>query len=204
MKYILLILFLLPVVAKAQFTKGDVYVGGTLNGSFNKNAAKEIAPYRTFTDSRSIWISPLAGFFLSDRFALGAKLGLGLSKSENESTFNNSTAKSRSYAVGTVGRYFFPINEKFMFALTGIVNYSRTRDEYQANDSEADVNKYYLLSLNINPTFLYFPSRRWGFEANIGNIGYGHFHHLGEGRSSDSFQARYGSISLGVAYYIRK
>lgn len=195
----LFIFFVLPAMATAQFTKGDAFLGGTVSGSLGNNSSDNSMN----TKSRDLRIAPIVGFLISDRFALGGKLEFGLSKNISETSSSQITSTNKNYGVGAMGKYFFPLSEKFMFALTGNIYYSRSHFENQSNGGVVNDIKGYTLGLTVNPTFLYFPSKRWGFEANIGSIGYTHYQDLSRNFSHDNFQATYGSISLGVAYYFR-
>ncbi|HEY5751470.1 MAG TPA: hypothetical protein VIU12_35670 [Chryseolinea sp.] len=198
MKSIFFILLLvLPVLAMAQFHKGDIFIGGSFNTGYSKQLKND--RYIGYTQT-SISIYPQAAVFLTPRFALGGTLGFGGS----HAAYDNSDSYSRSYGVGALGRYFLLAREKFSIALTGSVTYNRTRLKSESDLGYNNVAKMYSLDASIKPTFLFFPSPRWGFEASVGSLLYTHEQNLSTNSNSDEFSARYGTISLGVAYYFRK
>jgi hypothetical protein len=197
MKKLLFILSLiLPTLAQAQFHKGDSFLGGSFSAGYVKRIKSQYAGYT----QTSLSVYPQAAIFLTPRFALGGTLGFGGSHTgDDDSDYN-----SRSYGVGALGRYFLLAKEKFAIALTGGITYNRERTKRESDDGYEDVTKTYSLGASFRPTFLYFPSPRWGFEASVGTISYTHEQNLSNERTTDDFHADYGNISLGVAYYFRK
>jgi hypothetical protein len=198
MKKLLLILpLLLPVLVNAQFRKGDAFIGGTFNAGYSKRLKDEqIAGYTQVSFSSY----PQVAVFLTPRFALGGTLGFGGA----HTTYESSDYSSRTYGVGALARYFLLAGEKFSIALTGTALYDRTRSKYETDFGDHNVMKMYSLSASVRPTFLYFPSPRWGFEASVGTLTYTHEQNLSRENKTSNFTASYGSISLGVAYYFRK
>jgi hypothetical protein len=196
-KLLLIFLLFLPALAKAQFHKGDAFIGGTFNVGYNKRVKSDQSTGYTQT---SLSIYPQAAIFLNSRFALGGKLGFGGS----HLAYDNSDYYNRSYGVGAFGRYFLLAREKFSIALTGTVTYDRTRTKNEFDFGDKYVTKMYSLGASIRPAFLYFPSPRWGFEASVGTLSYTHDQNLSYKNKTDNFNASYGDISLGVAYYFRK
>ena len=203
-KKILLILLCIPAMANAQFSKGDVFLGGNVTGSFFHNSQPGNA---TKNSGNSISVYPNIGFFVNERFAVGAQLGLSHSKNEYTGNTYSQNSRANGYSVGALGRYFFPISPTFMFAISGNVYYSRSKNRTENTnvDSESNVTtKDYQTGLQVSPTFLFFPSSHWGFEASIGSLGYAHSQGLSNNSKQDNVTANYGSVYLGVAYYFRK
>ncbi len=79
------------------FSQGDILVEGNLGfGSTNDKNTEEKANSFVFT--------PKAGFFLTDKFAVGAQLGYSSNKEEVSGT---DTSKSSAFSAGVFGRYYF-------------------------------------------------------------------------------------------------
>ncbi|SHH89976.1 hypothetical protein SAMN04488109_5930 [Chryseolinea serpens] len=213
MKKIFFLLLLTPAVVKAQFSKGDAFLGGNVSGSYYHYAPVEnqrnLNYYRNTNYSYSL--SPIFGFFTSKRFALGGNIEIGRTSTTNVYGTNLNSVKSQSTdgSVALLGRYFFTFNEKFLFALTGDVFYSKSQTTNKSADGTETTDKSNSSGVHVKPTFLFFPSRRWGFEASIGSIEFVHSKTV-RGQSvmgdtkNDDFKATYGAISLGLAYYFRK
>jgi len=186
-----------PFLAKAQFSKGDIFIGGNASAGYNRQL--ENGPDTKQHGSR-FSISPNAAVFVSPRFALGGALSVYRSHNQNSSY----DAYSRIYGVGVLGRYFLLAKEKFSIALTGTVGFNRTINKIKYSYSDASTGKSYSLVAAIRPTFLFFPSPRWGFEASVGTVSYSHGQSLSQDSKADNFNAGYGNFTLGVAYYFRK
>ena len=207
MKKIFFLLLFAPVLTKAQFNKGDVFLGGNVSVYYSHKAATENGVNSPHSTSYSYALSPTVGFFTSERFALGGNIQYSRAVAEDIDETNLQKNHSTTGSLAVFGRYFFPVNEKFSFALTGDIFYSRSKSDSEyvnANFNSQSANKYYSTGVHIKPTFLYFPSRHWGFEASIGSLQFIHDQSFTYNSKSDKFTVTYGTISLGVAYYFRK
>lgn len=207
-KNILLILLCIPAMANAQFSKGDIFLGGNVTGS-NSHASQPGNGnfYYNKNSTRSFSVYPTMGYFVNERFAVGGQLGFQHSVTEYTGNSLSQTNRTNGYSVGVLGRYFFPISSTFMFALTGDVYYSRNKNRVEntnAGSESESTSKAYETGLQIIPTFLFFPSSHWGFEASIGSLGYAHSQNLSNSSKQDNVTLNYGYVSLGVAYYFRK
>lgn len=79
------------------FEKGNVIVEGNL--SFNSTNNKN-----TEVKTNNFEFNPKAGYFLTDKFALGLQLEVGSFK---EKTAGTETDKSSNFNAGVFGRYYF-------------------------------------------------------------------------------------------------
>lgn len=91
------------LVTKAQtfgFKKGDVILEGALsvNSSDNKN---------TEMKQSSFALSPKAGYFISDKAAVGVRLTYSENKTTNYSGTNDIYDKTNTMGAGIFGRYYF-------------------------------------------------------------------------------------------------
>jgi len=86
------------------FSEGDVFVEGNLATSSSNDKNTE-------TKINSFEFNPKAGYFLSDKFAVGVELGIGSGKTTVAGT---NTSKSSNFNVGAFGRYYFlEVGERF-------------------------------------------------------------------------------------------
>lgn len=93
----------LTVASQAQefgFEKGNFIVEGNFNSSNtnNKNTKEKNASFN---------FTPKAGYFVTDKIAVGVELGFGQDK---KTTFNNdikTVATDKAFGVGAFGRYYF-------------------------------------------------------------------------------------------------
>ena len=86
------------------FSGGDLFVEGNIATTSSNDKNSE-------TKGSSFEFNPKAGYFLSDKFAVGVELGIGSGKTTVAGT---DTAKSSNFNVGAFGRYYFlELGERF-------------------------------------------------------------------------------------------
>jgi hypothetical protein len=105
--------------------------------------------------------------------------------------------------VSFFAKKFFMVSDKFLFALKGDIQYGRGSNK-SANRYSKEKEKSHSINTAVKPTFIFFPSSRWGIEAGIGSLGYFYKHGLASDYNDKGFSANFGSISLGLNYYFRK
>ncbi len=79
------------------FSEGDVFVEGSLSSTSSNDKNSD-------TKTSSFEFNPKAGYFLSDKFAVGVELGIGSGKTTVAGT---NTSKSSNFNFGAFGRYYF-------------------------------------------------------------------------------------------------
>jgi len=206
-----------PCFAFAQFSKGQVYVGGTLSTSLQSSTGNGTPPSSNLSKDNSLSISPTIGFFLSPRIALGGSVTYSSSYQEYDGlSFNQSTGtlinafqknKTNSIGINSFTRYYIPISNSFYFSLQGQINFTRGNSESKyGTDTQETIQEtpYYSLGLNFKRVFIFFPSPKWGIEASVGSLGYSYTRYLPDVSSTNSFSLNAGSFSFGLAYYFAK
>jgi hypothetical protein len=127
----LTLLLLLAFYAPAQTEQGDWLVGGELG-------------FRTVESNSNFNFSPSAGWFILKNFAVGANLGIDLSKSGD--------TKTRNWGFGPFARFYFPgetLRPFLRVSLDGL----RRRTETAGFTSTVKGNGYFLglgLAIFIN------------------------------------------------------
>lgn len=127
----LVLLLLLVFHVQAQTEKGDWLVGGELG-------------FRTVESNSNFNFSPSAGWFILNNFALGANLGIDLSKTGD--------TKFRSWGLGPFMRFYFP-GETFRPFVRASWEGLRRRTETSGVSSTVKGNSYFLglgLAIFIN------------------------------------------------------
>lgn len=79
------------------FTEGNVLVEGNLGFNSTKDNNSDVK-------TNSFIFSPKAAYFLTDKFAVGAQVGVGSSTTE---TAGVDTSKGTDFSAGVFGRYYF-------------------------------------------------------------------------------------------------
>jgi hypothetical protein len=200
MKSALCFLLLLTChLCTAQFAKGDKFIGGgysaTVRNSSNGNG--EDSNYRSFQ------IYPQLGYFLNERYAVGG--GISYFSALNENDYGQGTYQNyrdRGVGIHAFAKRYFTIAEKFFFSVGGTASYDRSRSKVE-NGSAESTRKGYVISLNMTPSLIFFPSPNWAIEGGIGGLSLSHSRSLSDDSKSTSFGLNYGSFSLGFSYFFR-
>jgi len=184
----LIVLVLLPFISHAQFTKGDKFIGGSLQYTSNRNTNAESKSY-------AISVLPKVGFLLNEKWAIGAMLGY-----QNYHTKHAGIVNSESFGAGFFTRRYFTISEKFIFSLEGGLSYwnRETWGSFYENP------KYDVASATITPSFLFFPSSHWGIELSLASLVYDYTTYKDADAPIHNFSVQAGALNLGLAYYFRK
>ena len=199
MKHVMaLFCILFSICAHAQFTKGDKFIGGTVNMTHINEKANG-------TSTSIVGLSPSAGIFLNRNFALG--ISPRYSNYTYKDVVNGQLQNKqvvRTVGYGVFAKRFFTISDKFFFALTGDVFFDRNTTIQQYPVSKT-TTKSYAFGIEIRPSFIFFPSTHWGIEASLGNLSYitNQQLHATDTRSNQ-FDFSAGTFSLGFSYYLRK
>jgi hypothetical protein len=194
----------ISAAANAQFTQGDKFLGGSFYfGTQRSNYDMEGYSNR----STGISLMPRIGFLLSENLAIGGQLSASDSKITALSNYTRTESRSSGLGAGFFAERYFVISDKFLFSIVGSVDFLRMslRSEYTASGGETHVNKYdgYDLQTTFRPTFIFFPSSKWGIQAGIGSLGYSFRKSLSEDDKTNAFHMTYGSINLGIVRYFR-
>jgi len=201
MKYLLVILLLTPFALSAQFTKGDKFIGGTVDytnqqspyvdGSFSPRKAEQFS------------IQPQLGFLLNEHLAFGPTVGYLHQIVTYGPDTSFSTSINNQFSVGVFLKKYYPINDKFLFTLNGNINYLSGVSKYMYKMDNTE-RKMYQITAGISPSFLFFPSENWGIEAGIGRISFSHSKTKDSELKTDVFKIDYGIFELGFFYYFHK
>ena len=137
------------------FANGDVFISGAVGFSSVKMGDAK---------SSSFEIAPKMGMFVTDKIAIGAKLGYSSDKAENAAgveTLDNSTL-----SVGVFGRYYCHASSKF--SIFGNLGF----DYWTTNHNLAPEYKTNGFDLALSPGVSYFLNDHFAMEASFGRLGY--------------------------------
>lgn len=180
------------LITKAQTSAGTIMIGGSVG--FNSNTQETAGDD---LKSSTFSISPSAGYFLSDNFALGLEFGFSSTKFSNDD-------KLTSLNVGPFARYYkFIVEEKFAFY--GEAGFSFGSGKYDPDGgNEAKSSSF---GLNISPGFAYFFSNKWALDFQLQGISYSsndpNKDNDNDKQSSFTFGVSSFNPSLGFRYFIR-
>ncbi len=122
----------LAFVSNAQefgFDKGNFIVEGNLQGSTvnNKNDDSKVSAFQ---------FNPKAGYFVTDKIAVGVELGFGQNKETTNPVAGKTVETDKIFAAGVFGRYYFlELGSRFKtYTEVGVGYASITGDEKVGSD----------------------------------------------------------------------
>ena len=207
--------------SEAQIEKGMKVLTGSL--SFNTSTDKRLDTLSNSNNKNStIRFSPSIGFFVSDKFCVGAAVPLNYSFGTNISNYNNTmfsnnqSSKSQTFGYGITPyvRYYMKITDKFYGYLNGSINFGLSNRSVKTESTYTDLigtymvtnsysNKesksmYYNYSANVNFGLMYFISPKLALEASLAGIGYSGSDTKDKDKSYDNYQKQSG-LSASIA-----
>jgi outer membrane protein len=168
------------------FSNGDLFI----SGSIGINSSEREGAFKT----TGFEIEPKIGFFVTEKIAIGGKLGFSSDKTEN--AIGVETTDETTFIVGAFGRcYSTPVSQFSLFGELG-VDYSSIDDKL---DDEQENEVGVGLGLGLN----YFVSNHFAIEATWAALRFTSNDNGGDGaEKTNSFDLNAGlsSISLGLLY----
>ena len=142
------------------FQKGDFFISGNIEFSILDSSDDDL-------ETTTFSIIPSAGYFVSDHFAVGARLGY--------STVNNETSTidltNNSFIIGAFGQYVFTPEKKFSFTGTLALNYINS-DVENLEGAESTVDVF---QASLAPGIYYFLSKSIAIVSSVGILSYQNF-----------------------------
>jgi len=178
MKKILLSLAVLATGAAAQaqeqtfgFNQGDILLEGSLRANSEDNKTETV---KTSTFN----FTPKAGYFVTDKFAVGLGLNIGSGKVENYTDVNEDRRIEKSNNVGfeVFGRYYIADLQRFQpYAELGIGYNSMGGEITRYNDATSttittDLDKTNRFGVNATLGFNYFVTPKIAINFALSNL----------------------------------
>ena len=153
------------------FSKGSFYLTGGIGFTSTDDQG---------TSASSFKFAPAASYFVSNNFAIGAKLGINSTKSTEYGVdvpqlgyldFGGDAleVKENTTSFGVFGRYYFTPSSKFSVFGNAGLDYSSTK--WTVDGSTAD-DKFNTIEFAVSPGVNYFLSNHFSMEAQFGKLGY--------------------------------
>jgi hypothetical protein len=129
---------------------------------------------------REFSINALNGWFLSDNFAMGIKLGYGLSKSDDGVVIDNieytNLYKKHTYRIGLFMRNYFDLGKQVSFfvetaAVTGFGDIKLEKEE-ELLSTFTSTGDHFSLEVGMRPGIAFFFKNGFAVEATVGFIGF--------------------------------
>ncbi|MDX2189626.1 MAG: hypothetical protein SFY32_07165 [Bacteroidota bacterium] len=183
-KIILSTLFIgFSIISNAQVSKGTLAIGGQIGLSFESSKNKStFGAVTTETDGPAITkfsILPAVQYFVIDKFSIGINVGYQLSSSyqKSTSTFGGTsfevTNSSGAFVVAPFARYYYMLSENFGFfgqAAVPLMFGTNTTISKSGSTSVTTDLPYSSFGFQLTPGIVFFPTKKIGIEATLGNI----------------------------------
>lgn len=174
------LLLLTGAAAQAQTAAGTFLLGGNAGFNTGTTTMTPVAPQtpaRT-NEEQNWWVSPNAGYFVTDRLALGLMASRGRMKQTGDNFVNGGvyqTSQTRTtLELGPFVRYYLMVGEKMGFFGQVAGGYTRMQDEFTApiayTYSSWQTGKGGFA--RFTPGFVFFPTTKLGLELTMGNLMY--------------------------------
>jgi outer membrane protein len=175
---IVLAIFGLSVVSKAQLTSGTFFAGGSLGYQSSSRTVKVGSNSSDDWKSTTITFSPSVGYFIADRTAIGIVANFSSNTYINyQPNGDKTTTTGTPINVSIFARRFVMLNDAFGFF--GGVNVgpsfgsNKTEDyDFSAQTTTTVENKLSGFNANLNAGTIWFPTTHIGIEASVGILGY--------------------------------
>jgi outer membrane protein len=174
MKNILVILTLIlsSLPANAQPAGGKIFLGGNLGFSYTSQKTVYDGNSNVTLKRISYSVLPVAGYFLSDKIAVGAQLGISGSSEKPLSYENGQVNTTTMFYIGPLFRYYLISGTGGIFA-EATINFGTGSDKRTYdNDILNTKDKLTSLSAGIAPGLYYYITPAISLEAKIGWLGY--------------------------------
>jgi outer membrane protein len=168
--YLSVLFFLIFTGINAQvFVGGNTGLersgGKTDNGTVTNDKPSEL----------SFNISPLAGYFLSDKLAAGAALNLSFTREKSPGTVESITNES-TVGINPFLRYYALTWNDFSVFGQGNMGFSFTRETDKVGGTSTDGPKTTRFYVNIMPGLAYNVSDHFSLETSINVVKFGYSH----------------------------
>lgn len=189
-----------PILASAQFSIGDKFVGGVITYNTIGRPDAQFSP----TYSNSFSVNPTLGFMVGEGFAVGTRVGFAYSFYEDlDFNLGRYTYESKTYSAGVFLTKYISLGERFWFSFAGGLDYGRRVVDAPFTTTSLQGGEHYMFTLSARPGFVFLPNQRWGITLSIGNLFYNHFHGIGNEVTENEVGATLGPVGLGVLYFFK-
>ncbi len=184
---IIVSLVLYSFILNAQVSKGAFYLGGGFSSSTQVTSGNRTI-FTTPTQTQSTPIEGTSsniefkigtGYLIGNRLSLGLNLGVSSIRNKEKilaQGYNSSydiEKETNIFFISPLIRYFIMIEDNFGITVSFDTRYQRGRgNEKNYNYLPYNNSNYFGISGGFSPGIIFFPSSKFGLEANLGFLGY--------------------------------
>jgi len=212
---LILSLMLLSTSSFAQLQKGNLLLGGNVNFQTSSTESDNLGVAGGNTaKSNSFFVSPLVGYFLSDRTVLGLKVDYSSSKTENLIFAGPSVIfENDRIGLGPFVRRYFPVKDWVAFYGQAEVNYGSARHFQTNNSNSSSETKTRSVNFVASLGLSFFPTKWMSIDLSANPLSFYHQNNentLGNSSSSEvntngfNFNLNSNSFFLGAHFFLNK
>ncbi|WP_454803652.1 hypothetical protein [Mucilaginibacter phyllosphaerae] len=195
---------------KAQTEKGSQMLGASFSimtlssdsKSFDSGSSTYGPNYHGNVNRYAV--TPNYSYFIADKLDLGVSVGYlyNHQKYDNGQLYNINAYKERGYNASLYLRKYFLYDNKVGVRTGPYLSYQRSNITQSYNENADNVNKSNQYTGGVGLDFVYFPVKRLGLSAVMGNLNYSRQTYTGstEGSSNNFNLAFANSLILSVNY----
>ena len=181
--FLIAVFLLAAVVSQAQTEKGTQTLGLNIGFGYSKTSGVNINPYDNSSmdagnKATSFNIGPAYSYFIADKLDLGAALSYGQSNSTYPQIENNINKQSSYAFISSVYlRKYMMFGDKLGLRAGPYLSYEKGDNKTDYSGSAAiysEDSKLTEYGGGVRLEVVYYPSKKLGFAAFIGNVSYNH------------------------------
>lgn len=156
----------------AQPLSNHLYFSGSLGfGSTSQSTTQGSVTTDDFSET-TFNLSPAIGYTFTDRILAGVRTNI--TNTSREEPANDLETKSSNFGLGVFGRYYVPIEDRFLFYPELLVGFNNGKTEITNTDNGVTVTDPSTNTFvsGVILGFAYYPSTHWGIELSTGAIGF--------------------------------
>lgn len=169
------VLISLAAIAFAVSANAQLFIGGSLaaNGSSNPSSAVVGSTVvESKPTSSTLAFSPVVGYELSDKLAVGGMLSLATSKSVTDKEVDKKTwSKSNAWSIAPFVRYTFVTFGDFALKAEAVASFGQSTPVKNVSSTKTKGWRTTTLSLNVAPIVSYSLNEHFDLEANLNFFG---------------------------------
>lgn len=162
------------LVSQAQIGAGTFSLGGGLGIQLGSSSSKVGGTSADGPSRFGFSILPAAQYFVADNFSLGIQFGLDLGSTTSKTTTAagtiESTTSTTKFSVAPFGRYYYMLDDNLGFFGQAAFSFSSQGGSTKSGGTSVDAPTTTAFGLGISPGLIFFPSKKIGIEAVIGNV----------------------------------
>lgn len=176
---------LLSFTLLAQPKPNSFFAGGSFRFYTNSYKANDGGTSADYNRTGFI-ISPEAGYFLSDKFAVGAEIGGGIQTQKYPDSMFNVKQTQSQFSIAPFARYYF-INQKFGLFGEGSMGITFGKTKNYSSGSPTNETQITNYSMGIYPGIYYSVSDHLMLESTIGWFGFSSVKYKYSNNSSETY-----------------